>query len=302
MNKSWLTLRRKRSFLGVIFISPWLVGFIFMFAYPLVESLRFSFSKLVVGTSGFKLQSLGWKNFHEALYVHATFNRVLTESVMTMIINVPLILFFSLFSATLLNQRFFGRGIARALFFLPVILASGAIAAAELNGLIAQLGTAAATTDEPVTGAAGLMANFHLEDILLSSGMPITFVDYIVGAVNRIYSIISASGVQILIFLAALQSIPSSMYEVAKMEGATGYETFWKITFPMVSPLIITNVIYTIIDSFTDSPVTNIIYTTAFGGLDFGLSAAMAWLYTLAISLILLVMGALVSRKVFYNS
>jgi ABC-type sugar transport system permease subunit len=302
MNKSWLTLRRKRAFLGLTFISPWILGFIFMFAYPLVESIRFSVSKLLVGSTGFTLENLGWKNFNEALFVHATFNRVLTDSIIAMLINVPLILFFSLFSATLLNQKFLGRGIARALFFLPVILASGAIATAELTGLIAQLGTAVATSDDPISGAGNLMANINLEDMLLNSGLPLSFVDYIVSAVNRIYDIISSSGVQILIFLAALQSIPSSMYEVAKMEGATGYETFWKITLPMVSPLILTNVIYSIIDSFTDSPVTKIIYTTAFGGLDFGLSAAMAWLYTLAVSLILIAIGTIISRKVFYNS
>ncbi|MNJ64630.1 sn-glycerol-3-phosphate transport system permease protein UgpA [compost metagenome] len=119
-------------------------------------------------------------------------------------------------------------------------------------------------------------------------------------AIFRIYDIISSSGVQIIIFLAALQGIPGSMYEVAKIEGATAYETFWKITFPMVSPLILTNVIYTIIDSFSNSTITRTIYTTAFQSLDFGLSAAMAWLYTIVISIILIIIGVTISRKVFY--
>ncbi|MNP39406.1 sn-glycerol-3-phosphate transport system permease protein UgpA [compost metagenome] len=136
--------------------------------------------------------------------------------------------------------------------------------------------------------------------LLDEAGMPVIFTEYIVDAVLRIYDIISSSGVQILIFLAALQSVPHTMYEVAKMEGATAYESFWKITFPMVSPLLLTNIIFTIIDSFSGSSITQTIYTTAFQTQNFGLSAAMAWLYTLAISVILIIIGFLVSKRVFY--
>src|SRR5690606_18097571 len=138
--------------------------------------------------------------------------------------------------------------------------------------------------------------------MLGNAGIPLWFVDYIVAAVEGVLEIIRSSGVQILIFLAALQSVPGTLYEVAKMEGATAYESFWKITFPMVSPLILTNIIYTIIDSFADSAVTEDIYTTAFTAQNFGLSAAMAWLYTIVVSLILIVIGVLVSRKVFYQN
>ncbi|MBD3920136.1 sugar ABC transporter permease [Paenibacillus sp. PR3] len=293
-----MTLKRRRSLLGFAFISPWLIGFIFLFAMPLIQSIKFSFTKLELVPGGFTLKSVGWSNFNNALFVDANFNRQLTESVINMLVNVPLILFFSLFCATLLNQKFRGRGLARAMFFLPVILASGAVAAAEAQGLINLIGDS--TTAEQMEGASAMFDMMPLVDTLLEGGAPLWAVDYLLNAVDRIYEIITASGVQILIFLAALQSIPGSMYEVAKIEGATAYETFWKITFPMVSPLILTNVIYTIIDSFTDSTVTRTIVKTAFTSQNFGLSAAMSWLYTLVAALLLFVVGYLISKKVFY--
>lgn len=294
-----MSLKTRRALLGLAFVSPWLIGFIFLFAAPLLQSIRFSLSRLSVAPGGYELEFLGLENFKNALLVDASFNRVLLDSVGAMLLNVPMILFFSLFTATLLNQKFKGRTAARAIFFLPVILASSAVAAAESAGLINLMGDANA-----VEASAGGGTAFNVVSIvrmLADVGLPAAYVDYIVEAIMRIYDIISSSGVQILIFLAALQSVPGSMYEVAKMEGATGYESFWKITFPMVSPLILTNVIYTIIDSFAGSPVTEMIYQTAFKTQNFGLSSAMSWLYTLVIGLVLVVVGWVLSRRVHYN-
>lgn len=298
MNKRSITLKQKRALLGITFILPWLLGFMFLFLTPLVQSLRFSFSELKVAPGGYTLKFLGLTNFKDALFVDPNFNRILTESVTEMAWNVPMILFFSLFSATLLNSKFRGRPIARAVFFLPVILASGAIASAQISGLIQQTGSSeiAQELGQAQSGFDPLSLVFMLSQ----TGVPDLFIDYIVDGIQRIYEIISSSGVQILIFLAALQSVPVTMYEVAKMEGATPYETFWKITFPMVSPLILTNVIYTIIDSFADSRLTKTIYLTAFQAQNFGLSAAMSWIYTFVISIILVIIGVLISRRVFY--
>ncbi|MFC5528738.1 carbohydrate ABC transporter permease [Cohnella yongneupensis] len=298
MRKSRLTLSQKRVFLGLAFIAPWLFGFIFLFATPLIQSIRYSMSKLNVTTN--ELEYVGWSNFKFALFEDANFNRLLIEAVGEMAVNVPLILFFSLFSATLLNQKFFGRSFARAMFFLPVILASAAVSAAESAGLLNLLGDA--NIAEEMNSASGKFDTMSLMYMLLDAGVPTAFVDYLVSAVMRIYDIISSSGVQILIFLAALQSIPGAMYEVAKIEGATAYESFWKITFPMVSPLILTNIVYTIIDSFLQSKITQTVYKTAFDSLNFGLSAAMSWLYTLVIGIVLIVVGTVVSRKVFYQN
>ncbi|WP_201763983.1 carbohydrate ABC transporter permease [Thermoclostridium stercorarium] len=146
-----------------------------------------------------------------------------------------------------------------------------------------------------------IMTSFELERMMLEMGVDETIVVYLTGAVNRIYEIISQSGVQILIFLAGIQSIPSAMYEVAIIEGATGYEAFWKITFPLVSPLILVNVVYTVIDHFSSNAMIDLIRETALRNFNFGLSSAMAWVYFLAIGIILIVCSRLISGRVFYQ-
>lgn len=289
---------QRRALLGLVFILPWLLGFIFLFAFPLFQSMMFSLSELNIAPGGYELRFIGLENFRTALFVDPDYNRILTESITEMAWNVPMILFFSLFSAVLLNQKFRGRPLARAIFFLPVILASGAIASAQQSGLINLTGSSE-VAEELGKAQYGFDVQ-SLTFLLDGAGLPPWFTEYIIDAVERIYEIIRSSGVQILIFLAALQSVPPAMYEVAKIEGATGYEAFWKITFPMVSPLILTNIIYTIIDSFSNSQVTQTIYQTAFQAGNFGLSAAMSWLYTLVVSLVLIIIGFLVSRRVFY--
>lgn len=294
-----MSIRSKRALLGLFFISPWLVGFTMFYLTPLIQSLRYSFTKLQIQTEGYSLAWLWLDNYKKALLVNPEFNRILTASIVEMAYSVPLILFFSLFSASLLNQKFRGRTLARAIFFLPVILASNAIAQAEVAGLINLIGNSANLTElEDATSTYNVTSIVYL---LLDVGIPRQFVDYVINALTNIYDVITSSGVQILIFLAALQAVPSSMYEVAKMEGATAYESFWKITFPMVSPLILTNVIYTIIDSFTSSPITTFIYNMAFTNQDFGLSAAMSWIYTIIIVAILAIVGWLLGKRIHYN-
>ena len=190
----------------------------------------------------------------------------------------------------------------RAIFFLPVILNSGAITAAmDLSAQMMSGGIA--TQAAEVTATAGATIAFDIDyliDMFMSLGLPATIMDYIVEAVARINDIISASGVQIIIFIAALQSIPGSMYEVAKIEGATGYETFWKVTFPMVMPHIITNVVYTIVDSFTESDVVDLAYTVAFDQFNYGLSSVFSLVSTVVTCVILVLVCGWIQKRTFY--
>ncbi|AJY74314.1 carbohydrate ABC transporter permease [Paenibacillus beijingensis] len=292
-----LSLERKKAMYGILFISPWLLGFILLMVIPFFQSLLFSFHKLSLTSDGYTLENVGFANYHNVFFVDPWFIRSLTEAVSNMALNLPLIIFFSLFTATLLSQKFRGRMFARAIIFLPVVLASGVIAKLDNGNFLAQfIGSATSDLEGNYSG----LKSVELRPLLLQAGMSIEVVNYLTGAVDRIYQIISKSGVQILIFLAGLQSISPSLYEAAKIEGATGYEAFWKITFPMISPLLLTNTIYTIIDSFYNNGVTQMIQDTAFTRLDFGISAAMSWVYFVIISAILGVSTYLISKRVFY--
>lgn len=297
MTKKRLTMSQKKGIMGVIFVSPWILGFIFLFAVPMIQSFYFSINNLKILPEGYTLQYEGLGNYIEALRVHPTFNRILAEAVGNMLVNVPLIIIFSLFSATLLNQKFTGRTLARAIFFLPVIIASRAITTVGTGDY---LKTVASSMGADMGGMFKVLKGFQLEETLINSGMNAKLVGYLTGSVNRIYQIVSSSGVQILIFLSGLQSISPSIYEASHIEGATRYEDFWKITFPMMSPLILTNTIYSIIDSFTNNEMTSLLNIIAFSNQDFSLSAAMAWIYFIIISIILIITTALISKKVFY--
>jgi ABC-type sugar transport system permease subunit len=295
--KAYGTYDGQRVVWGLIFLSPWLLGFLFFFLVPLVTSLRYSLSTVEATAEGLKLTFVGLSNFVEALTVNPNFNRELIESIIDILVDVPLVLIFSLFIAVILNQEFFGRSVSRSIFFLPVILASGVIAGLEAESLVQEINQQNASAG----GIAGALGAFELERIMLRAGVSSFIVEYLSGSVTRIYEIVSLSGVQILIFLAGIQTIAPQVYEAAKIEGATGYEAFWKITLPMVSPLILVNLIYTIIDSFARSPVTELIMSTGFNSFNFGLSSAMAWLYFISIMIILALSTYLISKKVFYQ-
>ena len=149
------------------------------------------------------------------------------------------------------------------------------------------------------TSGNGVSIQYYVQ-MFAALGLPDQIIEYIMGAVSRISDIINASGVQIIIFIAALQSIPGALYEVAKIEGATAYETFWKVTFPMVMPHIITNVVYTVVDSFADSDVVDLAYETAFTNNNYGLSSVMSLVSTLITCLILILVCRFIQKRTFY--
>lgn len=299
MNKKRMTLRQKRAITGLIFILPWFIGFLVYYLGSMIQTIQFSLSNVKIAeTGGYTTTFIGLDNYKFALLQHGTFNQILVDSLWEIIVDVPFIVFFSLFIAIMLNSKFKGRALVRAIFFIPILMGSGAVL--ETLQLATQniQGGAASTVAEMST-ASGVNVDYFL-NIFIEIGLPLKFVEYITGLVARIYEIVRASSVQIIIFLASLQSVPVSMYEVAKIEGATTYEIFWKVTFPMVSPLILTNVVYTIIDSFVGSEVVTTAYTVAFTQYNYGLSSAMSMLSTIIVGLILTIVGALITRKTFY--
>lgn len=302
--KKKLTLLQKRSMMGWLFILPWLAGFLIFYVRSLFMTGQFALNEMTVDAinGGYTLNFVGFENFRYAFMVHPTFKQVLTTSVMNMLIDVPLITFFSLFMAMLLNKKFPGRAAVRAIFFLPVILNSGAITAAlNLSQQMMNGGVASQAADAAATAGTALAFDIdYLISIFMNLGLPASILDYVVQAVARINDIIAASGVQIIIFIAALQSIPGSMYEVAKIEGATGYETFWKVTFPMVMPHIITNVVFTIVDSFTESGVVDLAYTTTLEQFNYGLGSVFSLVSTVVTCVILVLVCGFIQKRAFY--
>jgi len=305
-----LTLRKREVVWGLLFISPWIVGVVLFFFLNLFQSAFFSFNNLIIDNEdgGFELVRVGLAHYRHIFLVDGSFNRDLVESVMRMLIDVPLIIFFSLFMAILLNKSFGGRGLVRAIFFLPVVMASPAIGN-TIEIITAQMMGGVSSLPPDVAMAQSGFDAQSIAMMLSQFGMPMQIIDYIIEAISMLHSIIRASGVQILIFLAALQAIPPSMYEVSQIEGATGYEAFWKITIPMVSPLILTNVVYTIVDTFAQSRVVETARTMMFVNVNFGdgttgyamgQASAMALMSSLVACLVLMVVGWIVSKYVFY--
>ena len=285
---------------------PFLIGFTVFIAYGIVTTIRMSFSDVIVAgaASGVEMIWNDFTNYIQAFTVHPTFAEVLGSSILNMVIDVPLIIFFSLFMALLINQKFRGRTVVRAIFFLPVILGAPAISNALLSARAMMVGGVSPASPEVMASLGSNLSvdvNYYLY-MLSDLAIPPTLMGYIIGAVQRINNIIIASGVQIVIFLAALQSIPPTVYEAAKIEGATPYETFWLITFPMVSPLILTNVVYTIIDSFAASPVVTLSYSTIFSEYNYGLGSVFSLVSSLAVCLILVIVALVLGKRTFYHT
>ncbi len=294
--KPRLTLSRKRAIWGFIFICPFIIGFIVFFLGPMIQSFAFALSELEIKPAGFDLHYVGLDNFRYALRVDPDYLRVFTETTLQILIELPAVIIFSFFAATLLNQEFRGRALARVIFFLPVILTAGIIYKFESGDIFHEmLGYVPDQADVISTSQSAMR-------LMLKLRMPEAFTQYIIAAVNRTPDIINASAIPILIFLSGLQGIPSSLYECAKIEGATGWETFWKITFPLISPLFLTNIVYIIVDSFTapGNSLVELILSTAWGRGIYGVSVAMTWMYFGVIAVILVLVFAILSKRVIY--
>lgn len=301
-NGKWhLSLTGKEAVSGLLFILPFLIGFFMIFLPLIVESLRFSFSDMQVGADGYTLTQTSDHGFHHylrAFTIDPEFNLMLLTGIGQMLLQVPLVLIFSFFAANLLNQKFHGRTAARSILFLPVIISSGVVIALENSDLL--VSTLSTTTD---LSGGELSSYLNVMGFLTEyTSLPDSVISVLSRAVNGLYDIVIASGVQILIFLAGLQSISPSLYEASSMEGATQWENFWKITFPMISPLILVNSVYTVIDLFTNenNEMMQEIKRTIFTEIDYGYGSAMAWIYFVCIAILLLVIGGAISKHVFY--
>lgn len=290
-------LQKRKAISGYLFIAPFIVGFLAFMVKPFFQSLYMSFCDVQLGAGTFNPVWQGLVNYNKAFRVDPEFTRLLVEEISRMVIYSLAIMVFSFFVALILNQKFKGRALVRAIFFLPVILSSGVILGLESeNSVMAALNVAIEETTQgiSITGA--------LEDILRTAGVGVRAFEKVFELIDNIYDVAISSGIQIIIFLSGLQTISSSMYEAADIEGCTKWESLWKITFPMISSLFLVNWIYTVIDFCmrSDNEVIDKISEVMVGQLDYGFASAMSWVYFVIVMAIVGISSLIISRRVYY--
>ena len=294
--KSRLSLVQREALVGRGFVLPFYIGFLLFSLAPLVQTFRFMFYHSTVKPGGFNMKWIGIENFEYVFTKDASFIENLFGSVGDMIWQVPLVLFISLFLAVLINTKFHGRSFVRVVFFLPVIVMTGTVMLIVQNDAVAS----AALSGEVVAGGK-IEYSVGLESLLLQAGLNSKVVDLFTTLSNDIFNLAWKAGVQIIIFLSGLQSIPSSLYEASSVEGATKWEEFFKITMPMLLPTFVLNAVYTIVDAFTDvnNEAMNQVMVQV-EKLDYGKAAVMSYSYFVLIALfVAAVMGifALLNKR-----
>ncbi|MBE5873216.1 MAG: sugar ABC transporter permease [Lachnospiraceae bacterium] len=290
-------LQKRKAIAGYIFILPFIIGFLAFLVKPLFQSLYMSFCEVQLSGKGITNVFLGWGNYNEALTVDVNYTRFVTETFTKMCINALAIMVFSFFVALILNQKFKGRALVRAVFFLPVIISSGVVLGIEYNNALLS-----SVQDVIEKEGAGTGISDAIKNILMTSGVGSRLFEEVFKIIDGIYDVAISSGIQIIIFLSGLQTISSSMYEAAAIEGCTAWESLWKITFPMVSSLFLVNWIYSIIDFSmrSDNSVMSHVSMTMGAYLDYGLASAMAWCYFLVIIVFIGITSLLISKGVYY--
>jgi ABC-type sugar transport system permease subunit len=302
-----MSYERKKSLYGYGFILIWFIGALMFLIAPICESFYYSLFNVVPDTGAMKITPiLGsdgkrdvFNNFVYAFTIDPTFRQLLVEALEEIALRLPVIVVFSLFVAIVINQKFKGRTFARAIFFMPVIIATGPVYAI-ITGDLASSGNSSA--DQFSTMFEADMVDQLLEFVGIY-GFGTRFTEIITTITSDILNLVWNCGIQIIIFLSALQSIPSSAKEVGQIEGATGWEFFWKVTLPYVSPMILVNIVYTAIDSFTD-PTNGVMerILSVQNEWKYGLASAMSWSYFGIVLIALGIIFAIMKRFVWYEN
>ena len=274
--------RNKRF--GYVFVFPLILG-LCLFIPNIIQTLIFSCNQINVEPGSYTLDFVGLDYYRTALLEDPKYIRLLAEFLKDLATRIPVILIFSLFIATILNQNLPGKIVAQTIFFIPVLLATGIVSKVE-NSIDLMTYVSAASNQQ------GALSFETLNQWLRSLGLGENLMDVVLGAVENIYSIVQSSGIQIFIFLAGLQEIPDYIYEAAYIDGCSGWESFWKITFPCIAPQMVVNFIYTTVDSYTQSNISLFTYlhSLAFAENRYGLATAMHVIYFIIIAVALTIL------------
>ncbi len=290
-----LQQRQQRN--GWLFVLPWIVGFVIFFLKPLVQSLWFSFNDVTMGNSGMETAFVGLGNYKYLLIQDSSFLTNLWTVTLSMLQQVAICTVLSLFIALVLVQKFRGRTLYRAIFFLPIIMTSGVV--------YSMVGSVVGSAGLSGSGNAYMYSSVSLTTLMLQGGIGKSVVDFLTRAIDSIFAMTTNCGVPILLYISGLQKIPESAYEAARIEGAGSWDIFWKITIPKIMPIIFLNIVYIIVDASTaygSSSGGNVmmaaIQTMGFGKtMKFGMSSAMAWMYFLVVALFLALAYLLIGKR-----
>lgn len=294
--KRHISLTQRDGLHGLLFLIPWLIGFIFFFAIPMAKSIFYSFNEVSFGDNGLLFEYVGLKNYTDVLFENKTFWKAFIKVLNTLLYKVPVIVLFSMFIALLLNRKIAGRTFFRTVFFIPLVIMSGTVlsvvSGSALNPSLAESSNAMLAFD---FGAQGFFS-----EMLSAIGLSGNALAKFSGLINNIFEISWKSSIQIVLYIVGLQSIPASYYEVCEIEGATKWESFWKITFPMLSPITLLCLVFTIVDTFTDANSAMIIIINNAVTTSMHTSATLSWCYFLFVFVYTMIVIGVVSRWVKY--
>lgn len=288
------TMQQRKARAGLLFLTPWMIGTVFFFLLPFFTAFAYAVSDIRVTSEGFRLDYVGIKTFERLFTEDGVFIKNMMESVVGILPKAFFIISFSLLIATVLKEKFVGRTLVRAIFFFPVVISAGVV--------IVVLKEQVMTTGTDIAGMAPsyMFQAPSMTDLFAKLGLPEEILSKLTALINQMFDLTWKAGVQILLMLAAINNIPGSSYEAADIEGATAWERFWKITFPMVTPTLVVACIYTIIDSFTDygNPIIRMISNYYSQG-QYTESSAVGISYFAGIFVVVVLFYLLVSRRVF---
>ena len=279
---------------GLLFVLPFIIGFIFLFFKPLLESVNYTFHRISVDTNGLALEPIGFENWQYLVQKDAKFVKEIVNILTSVTVEVLVIMFMSIFLAVMLVNKFPGRLLFRVCLFLPMIF--GADAVLHSFGMIG--GSAEMTSGSNDFMIMSGETTGFIKEIISSFGILTPLIEKFTAYADKLFKLLWNMPLQIVIFIIGLQAIPAHLYEVAKMEGATAWETFWKITFPLLTPSILLCLIYSVIDYFnaTTNKIVQMIDENMINRLDY--ACTQSWAYSLLIFAIVLIINAIVSRRV----
>ncbi|BBH18996.1 ABC transporter permease [Paenibacillus baekrokdamisoli] len=285
----FINMERRTALGGYLFLLPWLIGLALFVIYPLMYSMYMSFHRVNFTGKGMVLKPIGWDNYTYAFFSDNVFIAAILSTLKSSLFIIPIIVVFAFFVAILLNLKFPGRFFFRGIFFLPVIFGTGQV-------IMQIFGVASA-------GRLEMLDRYNIVEFV-TENLPMVWAEPVLSVLNSFVLILWYSGVQILIFISGLQTIGVSVYEAAKIDGATPWVTFWKITLPAMTPFILLNLIYTMVDMFT-LPLVNPIMDMILGNmsnsqLGYGYASAQGWIYFIFMFAMLLLVLLVTRRLVYY--